>query len=124
MRPRPLRVIAAAIVLTLSPALPAFSEQTTDAIYTAAADLTRGQTLYQTTCDGCHSANVHWRDKRIADSWPALLREVGKWQRNAGQRWGAAEINDVAAYLNDRFYHHPCPSTQCSAKEAALRTAR
>ncbi len=124
MRRRFLHFITAAIVLTLSPALPAFSDQTSDAIHTAAADLTRGRTLYETTCHACHSENLHWRDKRIADSWPALLREVGKWQRNAGQRWGAAEINDVAAYLNDRFYHLPCPATDCAAKEAALRTAR
>jgi mono/diheme cytochrome c family protein len=124
MRRRFLHFITAAMVLTILPAVPAFSDQSADAIYTAAADLARGRTLYETTCEACHSANVHWRDKRIADTWPALLREVGKWQRNAGQRWGSAEINDVAAYLNDRFYHLPCPSTDCAAKEAALSTAR
>jgi len=119
MRPCSLHLITA---IALAPSvLPAFSDQTS-AIDTAAADLARGRTLYETTCHACHSANVHWRDKQIADSWPALLREVTKWQSNAGQRWGAAEINDVAAYLNDRFYHHPCPSAQCGSEEAALRT--
>jgi hypothetical protein len=53
-----------------------------------------------------------------------LLREVGRWQQNAGQHWGPAEINDVAAYLNDRFYHLPYPSSDCAAKEAALRDER
>jgi mono/diheme cytochrome c family protein len=124
MRPRSPHLIAAAIALALSPARSAFSEQSISAIYTAAADLAHGRALYETTCQACHSANLHWRDKQTADSWPALLREVTKWQRNAGQSWGVAEINDVAAYLNDRFYHHPCPSTECAAKEAALRTAR
>ncbi len=124
MRRRFLHFITAAIVLAIWPAVPAFSDQTTDTIHTVAADLTRGRTLYETTCHACHSANLHWRDQRIADSWPALLREVGKWQGNAGQRWETAEINDVAAYLNDRFYHLPCPSTECAAKEATLRTAR
>jgi mono/diheme cytochrome c family protein len=84
----------------------------------AAADLERGRMLYEASCDACHNANVHWRDKRLANSWPALLAQVDRWQRNAGQRWEASEINDVAAYLNERFYRLPCPIEACGAKTA------
>jgi len=112
--------IAAAMTAALCPLVLMFSAQTAASAELLAADLARGRVLYETTCDACHSANVHWRDKRIADSWQALLREVGRWQGNAGKRWNASEINDVAAYLNERFYHHPCPAAECAAKEAAL----
>jgi mono/diheme cytochrome c family protein len=84
----------------------------------AAADLERGRRLYEVSCDACHNANVHWRDKRLANSWPALLAQVDRWQRNAGQRWEPSEINDVAAYLNERFYRLPCPVEECGAKTA------
>jgi cytochrome c peroxidase len=84
----------------------------------AAADLERGRRLYEVSCDACHNANVHWRDKRGVNSWPALLAEVDRWQRNAGQRWEPSDINDVAAYLNDRFYRPPCPVKDCAAKAA------
>ena len=86
----------------------------------AAADLEHGRKLYEVSCDACHNANVHWRDKRLVDSWPALLHQVNRWQRNSHQKWEAADINDVAAYLNDRFYHLPCPANECAAKAAAL----
>ena len=72
------------------------------------------------SCDACHNATVHWRDKRLVDSWPALLHQVNRWQRNSHQKWEAADINDVAAYLNDRFYHLPCPANECAPKAAAL----
>jgi mono/diheme cytochrome c family protein len=87
----------------------------------AAADLERGRRLYEVSCDACHNANVHWRDQRLANSWPTLLAQVDRWQRNAGQRWEPSDINDVAAYLNDRFYRLPCPVKDCAAKAAVLR---
>ena len=86
----------------------------------AAADLEHGRKLYEVSCDACHNANVHWRDKRLVDSWPALVHQVDRWQRNSRQKWQPADVNDVAAYLNERFYHLPCPANECAAKAAAL----
>src|SRR3954466_5161830 len=86
----------------------------------AAADLEHGRKLYEVSCDACHNANVHWRDKSLVDSWPALVHQVNRWQRNANQRWEPADINDVAAYLNERFYHVSCPANECAPKAAAL----
>ena len=72
------------------------------------------------SCDACHNATVHWRDKRLVDSWPALLHQVDRWQHNSNQRWEATDVNDVAAYLNERFYHLSCPADECAPKAAAL----
>ena len=72
------------------------------------------------SCDACHNATVHWRDKRLVDSWPALVHQVDRWQRNSRQKWESADINDVAAYLNERFYHLSCPANECAPKAAAL----
>jgi len=90
----------------------------------ARPDITHGRALYGAACDACHTQNIHWRDKRRATSWATLINEVTRWQRNAGQHWEQTDINDVAAYLNDRFYHFPCPGNECVEKEAAAQPAR
>jgi hypothetical protein len=87
-------------------------------------DVAHGRGLYESACDKCHAQNVHWRDKRRATSWGTLVDEVTRWQRNAGQRWEKTDINDVAAYLNDRFYHFPCPGNECVEKEAAAQPSK
>ena len=87
-------------------------------------NISHGRALYETACDKCHSQNIHWRDRGRATSWPTLVNEVTRWQGNAGQRWEQTDINDVAAYLNDRFYHFPCPGNECVEKEAAAQPAR
>ncbi|HEX4984646.1 MAG TPA: cytochrome C [Burkholderiales bacterium] len=82
-------------------------------------DIGRGRMLYGTSCDACHSQNVHWRDRRIADSWPSLVAQVTRWQANTGRRWPQEDIRNVAAYLNERFYHLPCPVEECLGRQAS-----
>ena len=98
----------------------AAGDPTDSKIHIVAADLDHGRKLYEVGCDACHTTNVHWRDKRLADSWPALWDQVNRWQRNSGQDWQPADINDVAAYLNERFYHFQCPANECAEKAAVL----
>ena len=86
----------------------------------AAADLDRGRQLYEVGCDACHSANVHWRNHKLVDSWPSLVHQVDRWQRISSQKWQPSDISDVAAYLNHRFYHLECPANECAARQAAL----
>ncbi len=86
----------------------------------AVADLNRGRALYGASCDACHTQNIHWRDKGLVTSWASLVNEVKRWQSNSGQRWKQDEINDVAAYLNERFYRLPCPPAACMEKQAAV----
>ena len=69
----------------------------------------RGQLLYDTHCVGCHSQQVHWRDKRAARDWPGLRAQVVRWQANLGLDWSADEIEAVSRHLNARHYRYPVP---------------
>jgi mono/diheme cytochrome c family protein len=73
----------------------------------------RGGDLYRDNCNACHTAQVHWREKRLVRSWDDLLFQVSRWQAIAGQGWSRDEIADVAAYLNGVFYDLPCPTSGC-----------
>jgi len=81
------------------------------------ANEVRGRLLYETACIACHTTQAHWRDKRIVQSWPELLYQVTRWQHNAGQNWSGAEIVDVGAYLNHRFYNLPCTLAGCGGPQ-------
>ncbi|MBP6252310.1 MAG: cytochrome C [Rubrivivax sp.] len=78
----------------------------------AAAEPSRGQLLYDTHCIACHSTQLHWREKRVVQDWPGLLVEVGAWQARAQLRWSAADIEAVAAYLNQTLYRLPSAPTR------------
>ena len=64
----------------------------------------RGELLYSTHCVSCHSAQVHWRDKKLATDWPSLRAQVRRWQSNIGMSWTEDDIVAVARYLNVRYY--------------------
>jgi hypothetical protein len=51
----------------------------------------------------------HWRDQRIVRTWPDLVGRVTRWQAVAGQNWSQGDIDEVAVYLNERFYKLPAP---------------
>jgi mono/diheme cytochrome c family protein len=87
----------------------------------AMADAGRGRLLYETACAACHTEQAHWREKSLVHDWPGLVYQVTRWQDNAGQSWRAEDIEDVAAYLNHRFYHLPCPLPGCAAGKVGLR---
>jgi mono/diheme cytochrome c family protein len=67
----------------------------------------RGELLYTTHCIACHSAEVHWRDRRLAGDWESLTAQVARWQSNAGLGWSRDEILDVVRYLNATYYRFP-----------------
>ena len=86
-----------------------------------ALDSMRGGDLYRTHCIACHTAQVHWRDKRMVRSWDDLLFQISRWQRISGQDWSLEEIDDVAAYLNALFYDVPCPQVGCGSSAQPLK---
>ena len=88
-----------------------------------AADLARGQALYETHCIACHSEKVHWRDKSLVRSWADLRGQVTRFQGIAGQEWSEQEIDDVAAYLNRQFYRMQCPVPGCGGAAVGLEQA-
>jgi mono/diheme cytochrome c family protein len=71
--------------------------------------MSQGELLYTTHCVGCHTTEVHWREKKIAKDWRTLVAEVRRWQKNIKLSWGNEEIGAVAHYLNGAFYHFQEP---------------
>ena len=67
----------------------------------------RGELLYSTHCIGCHTAQAHWRDKKLATNWSSLRTEVQRWQATAMLQWSEEDVRDVTQYLNDTFYRFP-----------------
>ena len=68
-----------------------------------------GALLYTTHCNGCHTAQVHWRDGRRVADWAGLEAEVRRWQRSAGLAWSDDDVAAVAQHLNALYYHLPEP---------------
>lgn len=66
-----------------------------------------GEALYDLHCSACHSAQVHWRDNKLATNWDTLRAQVRRWQGNQNLQWGEADIDAVAAYLNNLYYRYP-----------------
>lgn len=71
--------------------------------------MSQGELLYTTHCIGCHTTEIHWREKKIAKDWRTLVAEVRRWQTNIKLSWGNEEIGAVAHYLNGAFYHFQEP---------------
>jgi len=68
--------------------------------------VSRGELLYSTHCIACHTAKVHWRDKKLAKDWVSLNAQVRRWQGNAELKWSDDDIAEVARYLNASHYHY------------------
>jgi len=69
----------------------------------------RGELLYTTHCFGCHSTQVHWRDRTLATDWTTLKAQVFRWQSNTGLGWPDDDVVAVTRYLNDLYYRFPAP---------------
>lgn len=67
----------------------------------------RGELLYTTHCIACHSASLHWRERRLATDFAGLIAQVGRWEKNTGLGWSSEEILDVVQYLNTTIYRFP-----------------
>ncbi len=72
--------------------------------YQTIAHADRGELLYETHCHACHGPKMHQRSHRIATDWRTLLLQVQRWESNIDLQWSQEEINDVAHYLNERYY--------------------
>lgn len=75
---------------------------------------TRGELLYETHCLACHTAQMHWRDKKAATDWQSLRAEVRRWQAAAQLQWGDEDITEVTRYLNQRYYRFTQPGSVVS----------
>jgi len=84
----------------------------------AAADnrgQSRGELLYSTHCIGCHTSEIHWRDRKAATDLRSLRFQVTRWQGNAGLGWSDSDIDAVTRYLNRSIYRYaPTPRVAAS----------
>lgn len=83
-----------------------------------AEDGSRGQLLYDFACDACHNKGVHQRASRKATNFPELRGFVVRWATELGTQWTDLEIDEVARFLNDKYYHFPCPAEICRMKSS------
>jgi mono/diheme cytochrome c family protein len=87
-------------------------------------EASRGELLYTTYCIGCHTAQVHWRDRKLVTSWPGLKAEVRRWQKTGGLSLDDDDIDAVARYLNVLYYHFPeGKAPQSGSAQAARQVA-
>jgi mono/diheme cytochrome c family protein len=77
-----------------------------------APKLSTGALLYETHCIGCHSKQIHWRERKLATDWVSLVAQVRRWQANIGLQWTNDEIDEVTRYLNRTIYMFPEDSTK------------
>lgn len=70
----------------------------------------RGELLYATHCIACHTAQIHWRDKKLATDWDSLKAQVRRWDEAASLRWNDDDVLEVTRYLNESFYGFPPPT--------------
>jgi mono/diheme cytochrome c family protein len=67
----------------------------------------RGELLYSTHCIGCHTTQVHWRDKKLATDFATLKEQVRRWSTNTGLAWSEDDILAVTHHLNTLYYRFP-----------------
>lgn len=89
-----------------------------------AGDAQRGRTLYELGCGECHSESVHGRAHRVARDMGEIRAWVRRWGDHLHLGWTDREIDDVAAYLNDTYYHFDCPAATCREVSMARLGAR
>ena len=68
-----------------------------------------GELIYKTYCIGCHTTEVHWREKRLATDWASLKFQVRRWLDNTGVGLSEGEINALTGYLSRRYYRFTTP---------------
>jgi len=71
----------------------------------AAAGAEDTEALVQKNCIGCHGSEVYTRPDRRIQSFSSLETQVRRCSVNLDLAWFEDEIEDVAQYLNRKYYH-------------------
>jgi mono/diheme cytochrome c family protein len=69
----------------------------------AAGDAARGEKLHE-ACEQCHGTRLYSSPQRKIDSLRALRKEVQRWGDYYNPRLTKQEVEDLVAFLNERFY--------------------
>jgi cytochrome c5 len=84
---------------------------------------TRGALLYETHCIGCHTTQMHWRDRRVVRDWASLVDQVAQWSERERLGWAEADVLAVAQYLNETIYQLPTRERRAQVAPAPTRRA-
>jgi mono/diheme cytochrome c family protein len=84
-------------------------------------DALRGQRLYETACVTCHAESVHSRRQKTARSIADVREYVTRWAKVVNAPWTTEDVEDVATYLNERYYRFVCPAGATCKDERAGR---
>ena len=71
----------------------------------SAQEFNRGEALYNNHCKECHEAQAHMRPGSRISSKSETRSWVESWSIHSNLDWSSEEVNDVADYLNRKFYH-------------------
>lgn len=91
--------------------------------FTGAWAQARGELLYLTHCVACHTAQIHWREKKQVVDWRSLRAQVRHWQAADQLAWSDEDIEAVAQYLNTLFYRLPPPAPRVVASARPISLA-
>lgn len=87
--------VATIVVVVLSMVNPPLSAQ----------DFDRGEALYKNHCKECHEGLAHSRLGSKINSIDDIRSWVSSWSVHSRLDWSQDDVEDVADYLNNRFYH-------------------
>jgi hypothetical protein len=79
-----------------------------------AGEAERGKKLHDSQCIRCHDTKMYQRERRVTQDWKNLRGVVNHWQSQLKLKWTETDIDDVAAYLNQQFYHFQVPALVCA----------
>lgn len=78
----------------------------------AAADVDAGRELHQENCVACHqslmdgdAASIYTRPDRRITSYSSLVTQVRRCEVNLGLQWFDEDVENVAAFLDETYYH-------------------
>jgi cytochrome c2 len=71
---------------------------------TLAADIKKGKALHDAKCFGCHDTHQYTRPNRIIHTLGDLENRVKFCDTASNAGFTPADIDDVVAYLNAKFY--------------------
>ena len=71
----------------------------------SAQEFNRGEALYKNHCMECHETLAHTRPGSRISSMGEIRSSVASWSIHSNLGWSREEVEDVADYLNMKFYH-------------------
>ena len=66
-------------------------------------DVARGEKLHE-KCLNCHGTRLYEPDKRKIKSLKALRKDVKRWGTYYAPALSEQEVEDITAWLNEKFY--------------------